>query len=147
MPGLMWWSTKSGTRYACPNISQNRKHLENIPMVHGWPNQEWFPELLDLMIGFPLALSLVPKLLRQTFSQHFHPHSWNLNLHAWSSSKDFIRRDFSFSGSQNLRGIRTTTPPPSDIYPPPPPRRLPTAPQLFPYLSARGHSPPYNFCL
>ena len=29
MLGLMWWSTKSGTRYACPNISQNRKHREH----------------------------------------------------------------------------------------------------------------------
>ena len=57
-------------------------------MVHGWQNQEWFPELIDLMIDFPLALSLVQKLLRQTFSQHFHPHSWNLNLHACRSSKD-----------------------------------------------------------
>ena len=113
MLGLMWCSTKSGTRYACPNISQI-ENIENILMVHGWPNQEWFPELLDLMIDFPLALSLVQKLLRRTFSQHFHPHSWNHNLHAWRSSKDSTRRDYFFMKrllSEQLL-LRTYTPPP-----------------------------------
>ena len=41
------------------------------------------------------------------------------------------------SGSQNLKGIRTTTP--SDIYPPPPPPD--GYPQLSACLSAPGHSP------
>ena len=35
----------------------------------------------------------VQKLLKQTFSHHFHPHPWNLNLHAWRLSRDSTRRE------------------------------------------------------
>ena len=142
--GLMWWSTKSGTRYACPNISHNRKHRE-------YPDGPWLaksgmvPKLLDLMIDFPLALSLVPKLLSQTFSQRFHPHSWNLNLHAWRSSKAFIRRDFSFwsdcSVAHKISEVSEQLPP-SDIYPPPPPNGYPkphSYPHAFQPLDIRLH--------
>ena len=62
-------------------------------MVHGWPNQEWFPELLDLMVDFSLALSLVPKLLRQTFSQHFHLESEPTRLEV---IKEFYKEGFFF---------------------------------------------------
>ena len=62
----------------------NKVRTENVEIVliaPGWPNQEWFPDLLDLAIDFPITLPPVQKLLKQTFSHHFHPHPWNLNLH------------------------------------------------------------------
>ena len=54
---------------------------------------EWFPDLLDLAIDFPISLPPVQKLLKQTFSHHFHPHPWNLGLHAWRLSRDSTRRE------------------------------------------------------
>ena len=59
----------------------NRKRREIILIAPGWPNQEWFPDLLDLAIDFQISLPPVQKLLKQT-SHHSHPHPWNLNLHA-----------------------------------------------------------------
>ena len=66
----------------------NKVKTENVEIVliaPGWPNQEWFPDLLDL--------PPVQKLLKQTFSHHFHLHPWNLNLHAWRLSRDSTRRE------------------------------------------------------
>ena len=74
----------------------NKVRTENVEIIliaPGWPNQEWFPDLLDLAIDFPITLPPVQKLLKQTFSHHFHPHPWNLNLHAWRLSRDSTRRE------------------------------------------------------
>ena len=74
----------------------NKVRTENVEIVliaPAWPNQEWFPDLLDLSIDFPITLPPVQKLLKQTFSHHFHPHPWLLNLHAWRLSKDSTRRE------------------------------------------------------
>ena len=74
----------------------NKVRTENVEIVliaPAWPNQEWFPDLLDLSIDFPITLPPVQKLLKQTFSHHFHPHLWLLNLHAWRLSKDSTRRE------------------------------------------------------
>ena len=74
----------------------NKVRTENVEIVliaPGWPNQEWFPDLLDLAIDFPITLPPVQKLLKQTFSHHFHPHPSNLNLHAWRLSRDSTRRE------------------------------------------------------
>ena len=74
----------------------NKVRTENVEIVliaPVWPNHEWFPDLLDLSIDFPIALPPVQKLLKQTFSHHFHPHPWLLNLHAWRLSRDSTRRE------------------------------------------------------
>ena len=74
----------------------NKVRTENVEIVliaPVWHNQEWFPDLLDLSIDFPISLPPVQKLLKQTFSHHFHPHPWLLNLHAWRLSKDSTRRE------------------------------------------------------
>ena len=43
------------------------------------------------------------KLLKQTFSHHFHPHPWNLNLHAIEVIKGFHKeRGFSEAVAQRL---------------------------------------------
>ena len=89
---------------SCPELGRpsliraclNKVQTENVEIVliaPAWPNQEWFPDLLDLSIDFPITLPPVQKLLKQTFSHHFHPHPWLLNLHAWRLSKDSTRRE------------------------------------------------------
>ena len=56
-----------------------------------WPKQEWFPDLLRLSIDFPLVLPPTAKLLKQSFSQHFHQSPQMLNLHAWRLFVDPIK--------------------------------------------------------
>ena len=56
-----------------------------------WPKQEWFPDLLQLSIAFPLVLPPTAKLLKQSFSHHFHQRPRILNLHAWRLSVDPIK--------------------------------------------------------
>ena len=83
----------------------NKVRTENVEIVRiapAWPNQEWFPDLLDLSIDFPITLPPVQKLLKQTFLHHFHLHPWLLNLHAWRLSKDSTRRGFSEAVAQRL---------------------------------------------
>ena len=136
---LKCWVWRGWARSLVPNmpsqIRQDRQHREHSdgPWL---AKSGMVPELI-------LALSLVQTLLRQTFSQHFHPHSWNINLHAWRSSKDSTRSDFSFwSGCAMAHYISEVSElPPSDIYPPPPPQTVTHIPlQLSPCLSAHGHS-------
>ena len=89
-------SSASGHDYASYRSAIGAGRTESIEIVliaPGWPNQEWFPDLLDLAIDFPITLPPVQKLLKQTFSHHFHPHPWNLNLHAWRLSRDSTRRE------------------------------------------------------
>ena len=100
------WTVLSRTGTACTRMCTLRQSLiraclnkvrtENVEIAliaPAWPNQEWFPDLLDLSIDFPISLPPVQKLLKQTFSHHFHPHPWLLNLHAWRLSKDSTRRE------------------------------------------------------
>ena len=77
---------------ACLNQIRT-EDVEVILIAPCWPNQEWFPELLDLTIDFPLILPPSQRLLKQTFSHHFHQNPKNLNLHAWRLSRDFTRRE------------------------------------------------------
>ena len=63
-------------------IKVRTDNVEIVLIAPGWPNQEEFPDLLDLPLDFPITLPPVQKLLKQTFSHHFHPHPWLLNLHS-----------------------------------------------------------------
>ena len=74
-------------------IKVRTDNVEIVLIAPGWTNQEEFPDLLDLPLDFPITLPPVQKLLKQTFSHHFHPHPWLLNLHAWRLSRDSTRRE------------------------------------------------------
>ena len=50
---------------ACLNKVRTES-VEIVLIAPGWPNQEWFPDLLDLAIHFPITLPPVQKLLKQT---------------------------------------------------------------------------------
>jgi len=85
--------------YAYPPTSLIRQTLNKLVLDKAeliliaplWPRQEWFPDLLSLSIDFPLELPPTPKLLKQTFTNHFHQRPDTLNLHAWRLSADSIK--------------------------------------------------------
>ncbi len=57
-----------------------------------WPRQEWFPDLLDLLIDLPRQLPHHHRLLRQAHNWTFHNQPASLNLHAWRLSSDASNR-------------------------------------------------------
>ena len=66
----------------------------------GWPKQSWYPDLLDLIVDYLIALPGTPRLLRQRVGSEmiFHPTPSVYNYHVWSVSgvsslrQDFLRR-------------------------------------------------------
>ena len=76
-------------RSALSKIRTDR--AEVILIAPLWPHQEWFSDLIRLSVDFPLELPALPKLLRQTFSHHFHKNPERLNLHAWKLSADSVK--------------------------------------------------------
>jgi len=80
--------------YAYPPTSLIRQTLNKLVLDKAeliliaplWPRQEWFPDLLSLSVDFPLELPPTSRLLKQTFTNHFHPRPELLNLHAWRLS-------------------------------------------------------------
>ena len=49
-------------------IKVRTENVEIVLIAPGWPNQEEFPDLLDLLLDFPITLPPVQKLLEQIFS-------------------------------------------------------------------------------
>lgn len=69
-----------------------REGTELILIAPCWPAQEWFPDLLDLLIAPPQALPATPKLLKQPHLHLFHGNPGTLALHAWRLSPDVYKR-------------------------------------------------------
>ena len=77
-----------------------------------WPNQAWFPVLLDLLVAHPRRLPLWDRLLWHPLGRVFHENPVFFRLHAWrlsgiSSEREAFRRTLSsksldLSGSQPL---------------------------------------------
>ena len=105
-------------------------------MVHGWPNQEWFPELLDLMIDFPLALSGA-EAAQSDLLTTLPPTFVESQPTCLEVIKGFHKEGFSFwsyfSVAHKISEVSEQLPP-SDIYLPPPP--LP---------SPDGHPQPHSY--
>lgn len=53
-----------------------------------WPNQAWFPDLLELSLDLPIALPQGPHLLSQQVKRRtvYHKRSEVMHLHAWTLS-------------------------------------------------------------
>ena len=63
------------------------------PVAPYWPESDWFPELLDLLIDFPRSLPVWPDLL--SHNGLCHPDPAMFHLHAWRLSNNLTgRRDF-----------------------------------------------------
>ncbi len=94
-------SWKGMSAYAYPPIPRatinklQADGAEVILVAPAWPNQEWFPDLLSLIVDTPLQLPQWEKLLKQPHRQLFHSQPWVLNLHVWRLSPDIsTRKDF-----------------------------------------------------
>ena len=60
-----------------------------------WPNQPWFPLILNLLVDRPFRFPTNVKLLSQKKGQIFHQDLESLHLTAWKlSTNDFKRREF-----------------------------------------------------
>ena len=53
-----------------------------------WPQKEWFPDLLELLLELLLLLPERWDLLRQPHVRRYHQHLSVLRLHAWRLSRD-----------------------------------------------------------
>ena len=59
---------------------------EMILIAPAWPNQSWFPLLLQLSVDHPRELPPLGRLLKQTGRNLFHTNPQQLHLHAWRLS-------------------------------------------------------------
>ena len=53
-----------------------------------WPQQQWFSELLLLLVSAPIRLPLIPSLLTQSKGRFVHQNLPLLDLHAWELSNN-----------------------------------------------------------
>ena len=53
-----------------------------------WPQQQWFSELLLLLVPAPIRLPLIPRLLTQSKGRFVHQNLRILDLHAWELSNN-----------------------------------------------------------
>ena len=53
-----------------------------------WPQQQWFSELLLLLVSAPIRLPLIPRLLTQSKGRFVHQNLPLLDLHAWELSNN-----------------------------------------------------------
>ena len=59
-----------------------------ILIAPNWPSQEWFPDLLEMLLDSPVTLPPRRKLLMQAGTSVFHKDPQVLQLHAWLVSSD-----------------------------------------------------------
>ena len=75
------------------NKARDSPFLELTLIAPYWP-QEWFPDLLEVLLEPPIQLPMRSDLLRQPHFHRFHQGLQSLQLHAWRLS----------DGSPGMRG-------------------------------------------
>ena len=70
------------------NKVRNSHNLELTLIAPLWPQKEWFPDLLELLMDPPFCLPERKDLLRQPHFHRFHLNPRVLHLHAWRLSND-----------------------------------------------------------
>ena len=92
---LQPWDTLHA--YAFPPIAIIRRVLVKLRSSRSceltliapfWPQRDWFPDLLKLLSGIPIALPSREDLLRQPHFHRFHQNLPMLQLTAWRLSSD-----------------------------------------------------------
>ena len=86
--------------YAFPPTAVIRKTLNKVRaegtelllIAPCWPAQEWFPDLLDLLVETPRRLPPNKRLLRQSHFHRFHENPGMLRLHVWKLSPNISRQ-------------------------------------------------------
>ena len=78
-------------------LEKIRQHQCRIVLIAPfWPQQQWFSELLLLLVSAPIRLPLIPRLLTQSKGRFVHQNLPLLNLHAWELSNNQSIRDKNF---------------------------------------------------
>lgn len=70
------------------NKVRQSRGLELTLIAPFWPQKEWFPDLLDLLMEPPLSLPERRDLLKQPHFHRFHQNLPGLALHAWRLCSD-----------------------------------------------------------
>ena len=85
--------------YAFPPFTLIRKVINKVRLSTNlqvtliaplWPQKEWFPDLLELLLDPPLRLPDRKDLLKQPHFHRFHLNPQVLHLHAWRLSSDSL---------------------------------------------------------
>ena len=80
------------------NKARSSQNLELTLIAPYWPQKEWFPDLLEVLMEPPLQLPMRSDLLKQPHFHRYHMGLQALQLHAWRLSggspdmKDFHPR-------------------------------------------------------
>ena len=70
-------------------LEKIRRHQYRIFLIAPfWPQQQWFSELLQLLVSAPIRLPLIPRLLTQSKGRFVHQNLPVLDLHAWELSNN-----------------------------------------------------------
>ena len=70
-------------------LEKIRQHQCRIVLIAPfWPQQQWFSELLLLLVSAPIRLPLIPRLLTQSKGRVVHQNLPILDLHAWELSNN-----------------------------------------------------------
>ena len=101
--------------YAFPPFALIRRVLNRLMssdccrmllVAPSWPRQEWYPDLISLLVEQPFRLPQWPRLLKQPLCSVFHTSVHVLNLHAWKlSSVQSEQRGFREGLRQKLQAL------------------------------------------
>lgn len=89
--------------YAYPPISLIQRVIRKIAqesvtvvlIAPFWPRQPWFPDLIDILMDFPIRLPQRRDLISQPHNKMLHPSPEVLKLTAWKlSGNNLLRKDF-----------------------------------------------------
>ena len=70
-------------------LEKIRQHQCRIVLIAPfWPQQQWFSELLLLLVSAPIRLPLIPRLLTQSKGRFVHQNLPILDLHTWELSNN-----------------------------------------------------------
>ena len=70
-------------------LEKIRQHQCRIVLIAlFWPQQQWFSELLLLLVSAPIRLPLIPRLLTQSKGRFVHQNLPILDLHTWELSNN-----------------------------------------------------------
>ena len=70
-------------------LEKIRQHqCRKVLIAPFWPQQQWFSELLLLLVSAPIRLPLIPRLLTQSKGRFVHQNLPILDLHAWELSNN-----------------------------------------------------------
>ena len=69
-------------------LEKIRQQCRIVLIAPFWPQQQWFSELLLLLVSAPIHLPLIPRLLTQSKGRFVHQNLPHFDLHTWELSNN-----------------------------------------------------------